>query len=134
MWPNMVKTLTKRAKTAGQSATQSGAAASSIPVRLAGSIGFSGLNAGRPIADLTHQEMRKVLEQCEMRETHQKGHFCKRLQSRGPAYGICSMNDFASRVNGGSAVWDPKESQLQIELGGRGTLCIAEDGCLITLK
>lgn len=132
MWPNMVKTLTKRAKTAGQSAKQSDAAASSIPVRLAGSIGFSGLNAGRPIADFTHQDMRKLLEQCQMRESH-NAHICKRLQERGAACGISTMNDFASAINNGSAVWNAEKSQLHIMLGGRGTLCVGEDAGLITL-
>jgi hypothetical protein len=132
MWSDMVKTLTKRAKSAVQSATKSGDAANTIPVRLAGSIAFSGLSAGRPIAELTHQDIRKLLEQCEMRESH-NAHICKRLQERGGACGIGTMNDFANAINNGSAVWSAEKSQLHIKLGGRGTLCVGEDAGLITL-
>lgn len=132
MWPTMVKTLTKRAKAAGEKAGQAGNQTSSVPVRIAGTVSFSGLNAGRPLVELTHQDIRKLLDQCDMRESH-NAHICKRLQERGAACGISTMSDFASAINNGSAVWSTQKAQLHIMLGGRGTLCVGEDAGLITL-
>lgn len=132
MWPNIVKTLAKRTKSAEGKASKSGGDAATVPVRVAGSIAFTGLNASRPLVDLTHQDIRKLLEQCDMRESH-NAHICKRLQERGAACGILTMNDFASAINNGSALWSNQKSQLHIQLGGRGTLCVGEDAGLITM-
>lgn len=91
-----------------------------------GRIAFTGLIRNRPLKDLTQQEIRQALAQAGMREAH-NAHFVSRLVSRGPSFGINTLDDFARAVNNGALQVGKEAGTLEIVIdGGRAAIVVSE--------
>jgi hypothetical protein len=110
-WPLLVKKLIRTA-----------ASAAGSPVRGLGRLSFRGLDRGRPLGDLTHQEVRSLLAQAGAREAH-NAHFVKRLVERGPLFGVRTMDDFARAFNAGT-VLAGRHGTVIVELSPSGARAV----------
>lgn len=97
-----------------------------------GRIGFSGLINKRPLAQLTHQEIRNAFAKVGLREAH-NAHFISRLKERGVSFGIRNLDDLARVINNGTMQVGRQAGTVEIVApGGRFAIVANRAGELIT--
>ena len=109
------------------------AARTATAVSKFGRIAFVGLIRSRPLASLTHQEIRNAFAKIGLREAH-NSHFISRLVSRGPKFGINTLDDFARAVNNGVVQLGRQQGTVEIVVpGSRFAVIVNKLGELVTL-
>lgn len=97
-----------------------------------GRIAFTGLIRNRALGTLTHQQVRNALAKVGMREAH-NAHFISRLISRGPSFGINTLDDFARAINS-SVMQRGRDGTIELLLpNGRAKIILNRLGELVTL-
>ncbi len=122
MWPMLIRAIT--------AALRKG---SSVRVGSAGRFQVRGLIGNRPLSSLTQQEIRNALAKSGLREAH-NSHFMRRLITRGPNYGIRTLNDLTRAINSGTARAGAQRGTIEIVIpNGRAAVVVNSRGELITL-
>lgn len=103
-----------------------------LPVASFGRIAFTGLIRNRPLLSVTQQEIRNAFAKIGLREAH-NSHFISRLISRGPNFGINTLDDFARAVNNGTARAGAQAGTIEIVIpNGRAAVVVNAAGELVT--
>jgi hypothetical protein len=109
-----------------------GASVTGVRVATLGRVAFVGLIRNRPLAQLTQQEIRNAFAQVGLREAH-NAHFVSRLVSRGPQFGIHTLDDLARALNNGVARAGSQPGTTEIVFpGGRAAAVLNSAGELVT--
>ncbi len=110
-----------------------GAGRATAQVARFGRVAFTGLIKNRALNTLTQQEVRNAFAKVGLREAH-NSHFISRLISRGPQFGINTLDDFARALSNGTAQAGRQAGTIEIVLpNGRAAIVVKEaTGDLIT--
>lgn len=89
-----------------------------VKIAKLGRLRFAGLNAKRPLAELTDGEIIKAFKKAGLKFSGNRNHFIQRLKERGPDAGINTLDDFARAINRGVAKQGKIKGTIDIHLRG----------------